>query len=123
MPPAEPAELGLLQLLGRAQRLVDGGEDHVLQHLDVVGVDRVGVDRDRLDDEVAGDLTVTMPPPAEASTSSCLSCSWAAIHVLLHLLDLLEHLLHVGGCGIRADLPARRVADRRGRSPRRRTPS
>ena len=38
----EAAEPGLLQLLGGAQRLVGGGEDHVLQQLGVVGVDRLG---------------------------------------------------------------------------------
>src|SRR5689334_661578 len=37
-PAGDRAELLLLDLLGGAARLVDGGEDHVLEQLDVVGV-------------------------------------------------------------------------------------
>src|SRR5215212_8655175 len=33
----EPAELALLELLGGAQRLVDGGQHHVLEQLGIVG--------------------------------------------------------------------------------------
>ena len=33
----------------RANRFVDCGRDHVLQHLDVLGIDGGGVDRDRDD--------------------------------------------------------------------------
>ena len=68
-------------------------------------------------------LTVTIPPPAEASTSSCLSCSWAASMSCCIFWTCLSICCMFGGCGIRAGPPARRVADRRGRSPRRRTPS
>src|SRR5206468_881865 len=41
------------ELLSRTHRLVDRREDHVLEHLDVVRVDRLGVDPDLLELEVA----------------------------------------------------------------------
>ena len=82
-----------------AQRLVDRREDHVLQHLEVFGVDRLGVDGDRPRRSPVT-LTLTMPPPAEASTSSSLSCSCACSMSCLHLLDLASILLMFGGCGI-----------------------
>jgi hypothetical protein len=49
-----PARAGglALQVHRLAQRLVDGRQDHVLEHLDVLRVDRVGVDGERLELEV-----------------------------------------------------------------------
>lgn len=40
-------------------------------------------------------VTLTMPPPAEASTVWDLRFSCAAAKLLLHLASLLHHLLHV----------------------------
>ena len=96
MPPVEPAEPGLLQLLGGAQRLVGGGEDHVLQELGVVGIDGLGSDRDRLDHEVAGDLDGDHAAAGRGLDLLVLELLLGGHHVRLHLLDLLEHLLHVG---------------------------
>ena len=45
-PPELPHHLLLLQLLRRGDRAVDGRDEQVLQHLGVVGVDRLGLDRD-----------------------------------------------------------------------------
>ena len=59
---ADEDELALLELLGLADRLVDGGDDHVLEHLDVLGVDRVGVDRQRVEPQVAGHHDLDHPP-------------------------------------------------------------
>src|SRR5207248_7222418 len=59
---AEPAEAACgpeprrRHLLRRPDRLVDRGHDHVLEHLDVLGIDGVGVDLDLADLEPAGDL-------------------------------------------------------------------
>jgi diguanylate cyclase (GGDEF)-like protein/PAS domain S-box-containing protein len=57
----DPAELVRGELLSRTHRFVGRGEDHVLEQLDVVGVDRLLVDRDRLDDEVSGHLNGDHP--------------------------------------------------------------
>ena len=46
---AGPSQLARGQLLGLAQRLVDGREHRVGKDLHVVGVDRRGVDLDRLE--------------------------------------------------------------------------
>src|SRR3954471_4341480 len=95
----EPAELRLLELLGGAHALVDRGEDHVLQQLGIVGVDRVGRDRDRLDHEVAGHLDLDHPAARGGLDLLVLELLLRLEHVLLHLLDLLHHLLHVRGLG------------------------
>jgi len=53
-------------------------------------VDRLRLDRDR--DDLAGfrfAFTVTIPPPAEASTVSAAASSWRSSHLGLHLLGLL----------------------------------
>ena len=49
-------------------------------------------------------LTVTIPPPAEASTSSCLSCSCAASMSACIFWTCLSICCMFGGCGIRAAL-------------------
>ena len=54
-PPVRPPILLAASSWAWRMRLVDGGEDHVLQQLGVLGIDRLGIDRDVLDDEVAGD--------------------------------------------------------------------
>jgi hypothetical protein len=41
-------------LLGLRERLVDRGQDEVLEHLDVLGVDGLGVELDLLQAHVAG---------------------------------------------------------------------
>src|SRR4051812_29907871 len=98
----EPAELALLELLGGAQRLVHRGQHHVLQQFGVVRVDRVGGDRDRLDDEVAGDLDLDHPAAGGGLDLLVLELLLRLHHVLLHLLDLAHHLLHVRGLGHQA---------------------
>src|SRR4051794_190035 len=90
------AHLARRELLGRAQRLVDGGEDGVLEHLDVLGVDRVRVDGDRLDRELARRDDLDHAPARRGLDAFVLEGLLRRHHVLLHLLDLLEHLLHVG---------------------------
>src|SRR5919204_175749 len=92
----QAAELGLLELLGGPQGLVGGGEDHVLQQLGIVGIDRLGRDRDRLDHEIARDLDGDHPAARRGLDLLVLELLLGSHHVLLHLLDLLEHLLHVG---------------------------
>src|SRR4051794_4477372 len=91
----QSAELRLLELLGGAQALVDGGEDHVLQQVGIVGVDRFRRDRDRLDHEVAGHLDLDHPAARGGLDLLVLELLLRLEHVLLHLLDLLHHLLHV----------------------------
>ena len=54
MPPVMPPSFDRGQLLGGADRLVDRGGDHVLKQLGVLGVDRVGRDRDLAQRHVAG---------------------------------------------------------------------
>ena len=73
--PADHAAHLLLQLVVHlALRVVDRGDDQVLQHLDVVLRHDLGIDLDRLQLLGAVDDTVTMPPPAVASTRSSAIC-------------------------------------------------
>ena len=55
-------------------------------------------------------VTVTMPPPAEASTRSLASSSCACAS-LLHLLDLLHHLVHVHRHARRVSFPTSRASN------------
>src|SRR5438477_3764216 len=94
-PAGEPAHLRRGKLLRRAQRLVGGGEHHVLQQLGILGIDGVRVDGDRLHHEVAGHLDLHHPAAGRGLDLLVLELLLRGHHVLLHLLDLLEHLLHV----------------------------
>src|SRR5919107_507950 len=101
----QAAELALLQLLGGAHGLVDGGEHHVLEQVRIVGVDRLGRDRDRLDGEVPGDLDLDHPAARGGLDLLVLELLLRLHHLLLHLLDLPHHLLHVRGLGHQVVLP------------------
>src|SRR5215218_2211633 len=91
----DAAELLRRQLLRRAQALVDSREHHVLKQLDVLRVDRLGVDRDRLDLQVPADLHGHHAAARRGFDDLVLQRLLRGNHVRLHLLDLLEHLLHV----------------------------
>src|SRR3954452_10455838 len=86
----------LLQLDGLAQRLVGRGQDEVLEHLDVLRIDGVGVDRQRLELEVAGHDDLDH---AAAGRGLDLLLLERFLGLLLgghDLLGLLEHVLDVG---------------------------
>src|SRR6266540_3045205 len=83
------------QVLGLAQALVHGGGHQVAQHLGVLGVDGVGVDRDRVDHAVALDLGRDDPAAGGALDDLLGQLVLGVLHLLLHLLDLLQHLVRV----------------------------
>ncbi len=91
----EAAHLLLGQRLGRADRLVGRGEHEVLQQLDVLGIDRGGIDHDVLDLQIAGHLDLHHAAAGGRLDRLVLELLLGGHHVGLHLLDLLEHLLHV----------------------------
>src|SRR3954452_12990921 len=101
-PAGQAAHLARGELLRRAQALVDRGEHHVLQELRVVGIDRGGGDRDRLDLQVPGHDDLHHPAAGRGLDGLVLELLLGGDHVLLHLLDLLEHLVHVGRLGHQA---------------------
>src|SRR5438067_8812453 len=79
-------------LIGLALRVVDGGDDQILQHLDVVSGDHLGIDLERLNLFGAvhhdGDH-------AAAGIALDLELRHLLLQTLLHLLRLLHHLLNV----------------------------
>src|ERR687898_1768383 len=83
------------QLLGGADPLVHRCLDHVLQHFDVVGVDRAGVDRQLLQLQLAADLHGDHPAAGAGLNDLVLQLLLSLGHVGLHLLDLLHHLVQV----------------------------
>src|SRR4029078_9220245 len=97
--PAEVAErrpqLRLDQALRRAQRLVDRREDQVLEHLRVVWVDRLRVDLDLADLAVARRGDGDHPAAGARLDGLVLELFLRLLHLALHLLDLLQHLVHV----------------------------
>ena len=87
MPPVHRPARPRLQLLRLDDRLVDGGDDEVLEHRRPSGR-RTRVDLERRSSKPPVMVTVTMPPPAEASTvllfaSSCASsiCCWQLLRL------------------------------------------
>ena len=98
MPPLG-AELLLRELLGLAERLVGRREDEVLEHLDVVGIHGLGVDRQRLDAHVAAHHDLDHPAAGRRLDPFGLE---RLLRLLLrghHLLRLLEHRLQVRWLG------------------------
>src|SRR5918997_1829743 len=83
------------QLLGRADSLVDGGLHHVLEHLDILGVDRAGVDRQLPQLQLAADLDGDHPAAGAGLHHLVLQLLLRLGHVGLHLLYLLHHLVQV----------------------------
>ena len=98
MQPAEPgrrAHLRLRERLRRAERLVDGGEHHVLEQLGVVGVDRLRIDLDLADLARAGRLDGDDAAARRRLDRLVRELVLHAGHLLLHLLRLLQQLVHV----------------------------
>src|SRR5215470_7515579 len=88
-------------LLGRelGQRLVrvfEGADDEILQRLDVGRVDYRGVDRDRLDRSLASERDDDQAIARLAGHLRLGQLLLSGHQLLLHLLCLLEKLLHVG---------------------------
>src|SRR5215218_7872700 len=88
-----------LQLRRLAQRLVDRGHDHVLEHLDVLGVDGVGVDRERLELEVAAHRDLDHAAAGGRLDELVLELLLRGHHLFLHLLRLLQQGSDVGRLG------------------------
>src|SRR5262245_30873715 len=87
---AEPAGHGRHLLLGDApgvaERVVDGGDDQVLEHLDISRVDRVGIDRHRDQLLLARDDRGDDAAAGRAVDRHGLELALDAEQLLLHLL-------------------------------------
>src|SRR6266508_1978975 len=83
------------QFLGLAQALVDRGRDEVAEHLDVVGVKGGRVDDHRFDGGVAPDPGGHHATACRALDDLLGQLGLGVLHLLLHLLQLLEHLVGV----------------------------
>src|SRR4051794_3414206 len=97
-------------LLGReladgAVRVAHGGDDQVLQGLHVVGVDRLRVDGQRSQLAAAGERGGDQPAARGAGDLGRRQLGLRRGELLLHLLSLLEQLLHVR-LSAAAELPA-----------------
>src|SRR3954447_3538160 len=91
----EPAQLRLLQAARGTDRLVHGGEHHVREQLGVVRIDRLRIDLDRFD--LAGAVRGDGDHAAARAGLHRLVLELALrlLHLLLHLLGLLQELVHV----------------------------
>jgi hypothetical protein len=92
----DPPELAVGQFLRGPQRLVGGGQDHILEHLHIFRVHRGWVDLDALDLDGARHLH-----RHHAAARGRLDHLVGQVllhlgHVGLHLLDLLHHLVVIG---------------------------
>ena len=113
------------QLLRLLERLVEGGDHQILERLDVVRIDGVGVDRDRLDLLMAGhddgDHAATDARLDGLGAELFLDLGEASLH-LLHLLAQIARVsTHHGGDLLRTTyerevppiVPGERTAARR----------
>src|SRR5215212_6214956 len=87
------------ELLRGAKRLVDRRQHHVLEHVDVLGVYRVGVDRHLAQLEVARHLDGDHPAAGARLHDLVLELLLRLRHLLLHLLGLTHELVEVGLLG------------------------
>src|SRR5207248_11684852 len=76
-----------------------GREDHVREHLRVVGIDRLLGDPDLRDLERARRLHGHDPAAGRGLDGLVGELLLRLRHLLLHLLDLLQHLVHVHAHG------------------------
>src|SRR3954447_2077376 len=87
------------QLLCRAKRLVDGRRDHVLEELGVLGIDRLRVDLDLTQVHVARHRHLDHAAAGARLDDLLLELLLGLGHLGLHLLGLLEDLVHVRSLG------------------------
>src|SRR4051795_9037211 len=87
------------QLLCRAKRLVDGRRDHVLEELSVLGIDRLRVDLDLTQVHVARHRHLDHAAAGARLDDLLLELLLGLGHLGLHLLGLLEELVHVRTLG------------------------
>src|SRR5437879_6780997 len=73
-------------------RLVEGGDDEVLEHLDLVGVDQRLVELDAAQIALAADRHLDQPAAGGAGHLDRLELRLHFGHLRLHLLRLLHHL-------------------------------
>src|SRR3954453_14272044 len=92
-------ELALLELLALPQRLVARVDDQVLEHLDVLGVVRVGVDRELLQAHVAREDDLDHPAARRRVDRLLLEFLLRLLLLREHRLRFGEHLLKVGRLG------------------------
>src|SRR5216684_374814 len=79
-------------LIDLARRFVHGGNDQILQHLDVIGVDGFLVDGDG--QQLLGAVHRRLDHPASGASLDAQR-RHALLHLLLHLLHLLHQLLRI----------------------------
>src|SRR5258706_1967107 len=76
-------------------RLVEGGDDEVLEHLDLVGIDERLVDLDLAQIALAADRHLDQPAARGAGHLDGLELRLHLGHLGLHLLRLLHHLAEI----------------------------
>ena len=76
--------------------LVYGGNDKVLERLNVIGINDLGVDLDRKDLLLAVNLNADNSAASLNIVFTRLKLRLHCSHILLHLLRLLKHGLHIG---------------------------
>ena len=78
-----------------ADRTVDRTHEQILEHLGVVGIDRLGLDRDLDDLERAGGLDRDRAAAGGVLDELRLQLLLSDLHLLLHLAELGHHLLGI----------------------------
>src|SRR6266511_747908 len=110
----DATELGGGELLAGANRLVDGGENHVLKKLRVLRIDRLRIDGDLEQAQIAAHLDLDHPAAGTRLDDLVLELLLRLHHLGLHLLDLLHHRVQLepSGPGCSGHLAASSSASR-----------
>ena len=101
-PAGDPAHFRLGQLLGGAQALVDRGLHHLGEHLGVLGIDRLGVDDDLAQGQVAAHLHLDHAAAGAGLDHLVLERLLRLQHLVLHLLRLFHQRIDVEAPGCTA---------------------
>src|SRR5205085_8023614 len=87
------------ELLRGADRLVDRGQDHVLKELGVGGIDRLGIDRQLQEPQIAAHLDLHHPAAGARLDHLVLELFLGLHHLALPLPHLLHHRVQIQPSG------------------------
>ena len=89
------AHFCLCCILNIVDSLVYSADDKILEHIDVLWINYLGLECERLDSLLACDSNLNCTAACCSGELSCLDIFLKLSDLILHLLSLLDHLVHV----------------------------
>lgn len=95
MPPGEFPQVLTGQFVRLGQSVIDRGQHKILQHLDIVGIDRFGLNLNIGDFFVPGGHHLHDTASGASFHRFVAQFLLRLHHLILHFFDLFHHLIHV----------------------------